>query len=259
MLREWRRVLIAVGYFTRIPIPAWVGWSAFELNRSARYFSLVGAGVGTVAAMVLWGASLALTPALAVTISMAASILLTGAFHEDGLADSANGFGGGYPPERVLEIMQDSRIGTYGAVALVLALLAKFAALIDLLGMGIATAASVLVVAHAASRASALCVMASLPYVREGGSKAKPVAEGIGLAEWGTGLLIGLMPLALAAALGLVPPILSGLALAAALLVPVLAARYFRRRIGGYTGDCLGATQQLSELAIYLVFCAQFS
>lgn len=259
ILRELRRVLIATGYFTRVPIPAWVGWTEFELNRSARYFPLVGAGVGGIAAMALWGASLALPAALAVVISMAASLLLTGAFHEDGLADAADGFGGGYEPQRVLAIMQDSRIGSFGAAALILAMLAKFAALLSLLGTSLLSAATALVIAHAASRACALGVMATLPYVRmEGASKSKPVAESIGIAEWGAGFVLGLIPLALAVALDGVAISSAGLALAATLLVPVLAVRYFRRRIGGYTGDCLGATQQLSELAIYIALCAQF-
>ncbi|MGQ0699791.1 MAG: adenosylcobinamide-GDP ribazoletransferase [Panacagrimonas sp.] len=258
--QELRRALIAVGYFTRIPIPAWVGWSAFELNRSARYFPLVGAGVGLVGATVLGLASLVLPATLAVVLSMIATIVLTGAFHEDGLADAADGFGGGYEPQRVLSIMQDSRIGSFAAVALSLVLLAKFSALVSLLGMGIGTAATVLAVAHAASRAGALGVMAALPHVRaEDSSKAKPVAEGIGPAEWGTGILLGLLPLALAVVLDRTSPGSAALALAAAVVVPVLAARYYRRRIGGYTGDCLGATQQASELAIYIAFCAQLA
>lgn len=256
--REIRRLLIATAYFTRIPIPAWVGWSAFELNRAARYFPLVGMGVGLVAAGVLAAASLLLPPMLAVLLSMAASILLTGAFHEDGLADAADGFGGGCEPDQVLAIMQDSRIGSFGTVALVLVLLSKFAALLTLASVNLPFAMVALVIAHAASRACALAVMAVLSYVRlDGAAKAKPVAEGLGVAEWGTGILLGALPLGVALALHGVPAHAAVLVLLVSLSVPACAARYFRRRIGGYTGDCLGAVQQLAELAIYLALCAR--
>ena len=259
LLLEYKRLLIALGYFTRVPIPAWVGWSASELNRAARYFPLIGAGVGLVAAGALWAGSPVLPTTLAVALSMAVSVLLTGGFHEDGLADSADGFGGGYTPDRVLEIMQDSRIGSFGAIALILALLTKFAALAALAG-NTALAACVLVIAHAASRGCALAVMAALPYVRVAGSaKAKPVAEGIGAREWLTGMLIGALPLLLATALGWVGVGSALLATVFALLSTLLAMHYFRRRIGGYTGDCLGAVQQITELAIYIAFCVRLA
>lgn len=258
--RELRRLLIALGYFTRVPIPAWVGWSAQGLNRAARYFPLIGVLVGSVAALVLYAASALWPAALAVPISMAASILLTGAFHEDGLADAADGFGGGYDPQRVLAIMQDSRIGSYGAIALILVLLGKFSALLALAEHGLALAAAVVVSAHAASRACALGVMAVLPYVRmEGDAKARPVAEGIGRSDWIIGLVLGAAPLALVAAMHLMPLRSVLLAILATLAVLVMAARYFRRRISGYTGDCLGATQQLAELAFYFAACVQLA
>lgn len=257
---EIRRFLVAAGYFTRLPVPAWVGWSSSELNRAARYFPLVGALVGLVSAGAMGLTTLVLPAALAVCIGMAASILLTGAFHEDGLADSADGFGGGYEPAQVLRIMKDSRIGSFGSIALILVLLTKFLALSALLDQSLATAAAVLVMAHAASRAAALGVMALLPYVRDGEtSRAKPVAEGIGTREWLTGAALGLLPMALAVAAALVPWSSALVALGLALITIMLCARYFRRRLGGYTGDCLGATQQLCELVIYLAFCARLA
>lgn len=255
--RELRRLLIALGYFTRVPIPAGVGWSAQALNRAARYFPLIGVFVGGVATLVLYAASGLLPLTLAVLMSMAASVLMTGAFHEDGLADAADGFGGGYDAQRVLEIMQDSRIGSYGAIAMVLVLLGKFSALLALAEHSLALAAAAVISAHAASRACALGVMAVLPYVRvEGDAKARPVAEGIGGAEWITGLVVGAAPLALVAAMHLMPLRAVLLAILATLAVLVVAVRYFRRRIGGYTGDCLGATQQVAELAFYFAACA---
>lgn len=258
--RELRRLLIALGYFTRVPIPAWVGWSAEELNRSARYFPLIGAGVGVFSAAVLWTSTQALPPALAVVLAMAASVLLTGAFHEDGLADTADGLGGAAEPDRALAIMRDSRIGSFGAIALMLVLLGKYASLSALLNLSTVHALSVLVLAHAASRGCALFVMAVLPYVRpEAEARARAVAAGAGTVDCGIGIALGLVPLAAAVVLGVVDAGSAGLALLLAALVTIAAVRYFRHRLGGYTGDCLGATQQLTELAIYIAFCAQLA
>lgn len=250
---EIRRFFIALAYFTRIPVPAWVGWSATELNRAARYLPLVGLLVGLIAAgwLYLCIQFVPLRPAL--LLSMIASLLLTGAFHEDGLADSADGFGGGWEKDRVLAIMKDSRIGTYGATALLTALLLKFFALEALNSFALLA----LPVVHASSRTVALMLMASMNYVREDDStKAKPVAQGLGPAEWLTGLLLGLAPLAAAYTLGWLP-LRAVLALLGASAVSGLVwAAYIKRRIGGYTGDALGACQQIAELGGYLALCA---
>lgn len=250
---ELRRFLIALGYFTRLPIPAWVGWSSVELNRATRYFPLVGLLVGAISAAVLWAALQFWPLPVAVLLSMAASLLLTGAFHEDGLADSADGFGGGWEKAKVLAIMKDSRIGTYGATALLLALLLKFAAL-EALGVQALVA---LPLVHAASRVPPLLIMAGMAYVREDdNTRAKPVAEGLGPAEWLTGTLLGAAPLALALGFGLLTPLRAALLVLGLALAGILCARYFRQRIGGYTGDALGAAQQVCELTGYLILCA---
>lgn len=252
-MTELRRFLIALGYFTRLPIPAWVGWSSSELNRATRYFPLVGLIVGTASAAVLWAALQFWPPAVAVLLSMLASLLLTGAFHEDGLADSADGFGGGWETARVLSIMKDSRIGTYGALALCMALLLKSAAL-TALGM---QALLALPLVHAASRVPPLLIMAGMRYVREGeDTRAKPVAEGLRATEWLGGSLLGLTPLAAAFGLGLLAPGRALALLAALGIAGLLCARYFARRIDGYTGDALGAAQQVCELTGYLALCA---
>ena len=252
-MKELRRFLIAIGYFTRLPVPSWVGWSSFELNRATRYFPLVGLVVGCFAAVVLWAALHCLPGPLAVGLSMLASLILTGAFHEDGLADSADGFGGGWGKAQVLTIMKDSRIGTYGALALVMALLLKFSAL-NALGI---SALLALPVVHAASRVPPLLIMAFMHYVREDdSSRAKPVAEGLGRAEWLPGLLLGSAPLLVAVCLGALSPTL-GFALAIGIgAAGLVCARYLHGRIGGYTGDALGASQQVCELTGYLVLAA---
>lgn len=254
-MTELRRFFIALGYFTRLPIPAWVGWSSSELNRATRYFPVVGLLVGGAAAGVLWLAQQWWPPMLAVALSMLASLLLTGAFHEDGLADSADGFGGGFDKARVLAIMKDSRIGSYGGIALWTALLLKFASL-HALGQ---SAILALPLAHALSRLPPLLIMAGMTYVREDdASRAKPVAEGLGPADWLTGTLLGIAPLLPALAFGALSPWRAAALLGAVALAGALCARYFQNRIGGYTGDALGAAQQVCELAAYLALCAQY-
>ncbi len=189
-------------------------------------------------------AAFVLPVSLAILISMAATLVVTGAFHEDGLADAVDGFGGGWSKQQVLAIMKDSRIGSYGALAAALMLLAKFNALYELPDEWIAPA---LVAAHAASRFCSTTLIYALEYVRDDNSaRAKPLAVRMDAGSLAVAGLFGLAPLAL------LPWQAAGAGLLLAALTTFLAARYFVRRIGGYTGDCLGATQQGAELAIYL-------
>ena len=242
--REAEAFFGAVRFFTRLPVPAWVGHSQEALDRAARYFPLVGILVGVLGGLTFLLAAFVLPVSLALLFSMAATLLVTGAFHEDGLADAVDGFGGGWTKPQVLAIMKDSRIGSYGAIAIGLMLLAKFNALYELPDDWIAPA---LVAAHAASRFFSTLLIFSLDYVRDDdASRAKPLAVRMGAGSLAVAALFGLAPLAL------LPweAALAGLLLAA--LTTFLAARHFVRRIGGYTGDCLGATQQGTELAIYI-------
>ena len=234
----------ALRFFTRLPVPAWVGHSSDKLNRSARYFPAVGWLVGGIGAAVFLVAAQVLPESLAVLLSMTATLLATGGFHEDGLADAVDGFGGGYTRERVLEIMKDSRIGSFGAIALVLALAIKFHALLELDARQVMVA---LLVAHPLSRLCSVSLIHTLEYVREDAlSRAKPLAVRLQRHELLIATVFGLLPLAL---LGVGSALT---VLAAAWFTTMMAARYLQRRLGGYTGDCLGATQQLSEIACYL-------
>lgn len=258
-MRELRRFLIAVAYFTRIPIPAWVGWAPDELNRAARYFPLVGLLVALVSALVLAAAMRVLPTALAVVLSMAASLRMTGAFHEDGLADAADGLGGGWARDDVLRIMKDSRIGTYGAVVLLIAVLAKFAALNALAERGWIVFAALLI-AHPLSRFAALVLMCYLPYVREdASSRAKPLAHDLGRSELSVGAVCGLAPLLAFGMAGVLGVTRIGVLLLLAIAVTLWWARLLHCRLGGYTGDCLGAAQQMVELVCYIVLCAQWA
>jgi adenosylcobinamide-GDP ribazoletransferase len=256
MRHELRLFLIALQFLTRVPVPAAVGWSAEWMNQSARHFAGVGLLVGAFGAAVLWAAAHAFPALVAVLLSMAATVWLTGAFHEDGLADTCDALGGAVSRERALEIMKDSRLGTYGAVGLVLVLALKAATLLALVQRDLWLALAALPLAHALSRAATVALLYALPY---GGdvahAKAKPLAErtdGLGLVCAAGWALIALLA---AGALGW-----SGRALLlAAVMVALLAgwmARWLKRRLGGFTGDGLGATQQITELGCYLALLA---
>lgn len=247
--REAEYFFGAVRFFTRLPVPAWVGHSAEHLNRSARYFPAVGLVVGAIGALVYLAAALAWPKAVAVLLAMAATIHVTGAFHEDGLSDTVDGLGGGWEKGRILEIMKDSRVGSYGVVAIVLALLGKFTLLAE---MADAWVPAALVAGHAVSRFASTTLLSAMEYVREDAlSKAKPLATRLTPGEMATAAICTL------AGLALLPPVqaLAGCVLAA--LATLWMARYFRRWLGGYTGDCLGATQQVAEIAFYLGVAAK--
>ena len=255
MWHELRLFLIALQFLTRVPVPAWVGWKPEWLNDSARHFPAVGLVVGGFAALVLWAAAHAWSAPVAVLLSMAATVWLTGAFHEDGLADTCDGLGGAVARERALAIMKDSRLGTYGAVALLLVLALKAAALHSLATRDLLATLAALPLAHAWSRVATVLLLRLLPYGGDAEhAKAKPMAQQVD----GLAFAIAMLWAALAAASAAV--FLPGVALAAAALAvgatTLCMARWLKRRLGGYTGDALGATQQFSELAVYLAVAA---
>lgn len=250
---QLRLVLVAVQYFTRVPVPAMADFQPRWLGESARYYSLVGWLVGGVAALVWLGSSQLFPPLVAAGLSIALSAMLTGGFHEDGLADTFDALGGVVPRERALQIMRDSRIGTYGSLALLLVTGLRWLALASL---PVALGAAALLALHPAARAGSASLMRSLAYVRDDDSKAKPVAEGMGADDLLWVLGFGLLPAVLLAAF---QP-----AWAAALLLALLAlaglrfllAHWYRQRLGGYTGDTLGCAEQLGELLFLLVVLA---
>ncbi|HOZ93726.1 MAG: adenosylcobinamide-GDP ribazoletransferase [Ottowia sp.] len=255
-----RHYLLALQFFTRIPVTgrlaAWVGYSPAQLNASAGHFPGVGWVVGAVGAAVLWLAALrlpagALGALVAAGLSTAATAWLTGAFHEDGLADTCDALGGQVSRERALEIMKDSRIGSYGTLALVLALGLKLALLALLLQRGVAGAAAALLAAHVLSRLAPLAVMRVLPYITEGPqAKSKPLADAVSGTSVVTSVLWSIPALALMGWSQGATETTVAMALWALTLMAVL--RWLRRRLQGFTGDTLGATQQLCELALYL-------
>ncbi|PLC48896.1 adenosylcobinamide-GDP ribazoletransferase [Pollutimonas subterranea] len=247
-VHQSRLFFIALQFFTRIPIPGWVGYEPAWLQHASRYYPLVGLVVAAVTGSVYFLSALILPSAIAVLLSTIAGIYLTGAFHEDGFADVCDGFGGGYTRQRVLEIMKDSRVGAYGAIGIGLLLLLKCAILAHLQFQAVIAA---LFIAHPLSRLFSAVLIWRMEYARDEG-KAKPLAQSMTAPEITIAAMTTLLPLAAIALGGWIPwpAILTGIAAGA--LATAWLARYFQRRIGGFTGDCLGAVQQLSEVGIYL-------
>ncbi len=269
-----RHYLLSLQFFTRIPVTGrladWVGFSPAMLRASAGHFPGIGLLVGALVAGFTYWLLMMLpatgsAPLVAAALGTVLGVLLTGAFHEDGLADVADGLGGSADRERALVIMKDSRVGAFGAIAVVLALLCKVALLALLGDVSAPLMVVALLAAHVVSRTWPLLTIRLLVHVGDlAGSKSKPLADQIS----GAGLLTGFLWCFCTLALMLYAQIATDfiaiempseqllLAFAWALLASVAAwvwsTRWFWRRLGGFTGDCLGATQQVCELAFYL-------
>lgn len=254
-----RHFLLALQFFTRVPVTGrlaeWVGYSPAMLRASAAHFPGVGWVVTGVAGAVYAVLVLGLpesgaTPWVAAVGCTVASVWLTGGFHEDGLADTADGLGGSVPRDRALEIMKDSRIGAYGAMALALALLLKVALLALLGEQGDWTALAALAAAHVFSRFLPLGLIRLLPHVGDAaGSKSKPLADQISTPALAAAAL-WCVPVLAVASWPLEGAVWGGMG--AAVLAWLWMARLLSRRLQGFTGDGLGATQQVCEVAFYL-------
>jgi adenosylcobinamide-GDP ribazoletransferase len=215
-----------------------------DFGASIVYFPLIGTLIGGLGAGVFWLASAIWSQVVALALSLIATVLVTGALHEDGLADAADGFGGGSTPERVLEIMKDSRIGSYGAVALILTIVTKLASLASLPRIDIVLA---LIVGHTLARWSSVPLLYGSPYI---GTKGAAFAGGVTTLRLliATIIMVGICALALQRR--------AIIAMLVSVLVTAAAGVFFKRRLGGMTGDCLGAANQLVEVAVYLVLAA---
>ncbi len=244
----WQQFLMATMFLTRLPIARWVQHDAALQLGMARWFPAVGWLVGGLAALLLWLCSNLLPWVPAAFLATALAILLTGAFHEDGFADMCDAFGGGWEKEQVLRIMKDSRLGTYGTLGLGLMLSSKISLLCSL---PLTNALCALIAGHVLSRTAATSLLLDLPYVRdtEDGIAKTPPAEFTLTSLWFTVATAALALLLLPMRAWL--PLLLGL-----LALRYWAAWYYRKRIGGYTGDCLGGAQQLAELWVLMVIVA---
>lgn len=243
-LHEMYAFLGAIRFFTRLPVPDRIPHSDDLLNHATRYFPAVGILVGLISAVTFNLSILILPQSLSVLLAMTASIYLTGAFHEDGLTDMTDGLGGGWERHRILDIMKDSRVGSYGVIAIVMVLFIKFACLDETNPTWVP---ALLIIGHAFSRYCSVLIMACMHYVRDDLlSKAKPLATKISKNSLIVASFFGLVPLLWLPFDALV------LGIVVSLIVTAWLGLKLQKWLGGYTGDCLGATQQLSEVAFYI-------
>jgi len=255
--REMRRIAGAFIFYSRIPLPS--SWFSAKTSHCSRYFSLVGWLVGGVSVGIWLLAQMMFSDSsgtfsevslpIAILLGMIAAVLLTGALHEDGFADTCDGFGGGWSPEERLRIMKDSRIGTYGALGLVFLLLLKFFVLLQI---ETAILPWAWLAGNTLSRFVSISQLRFLDYVQDAAkSKSGPMTEFSGV------------DLIVNAVFGLLPLLFIGnqvwVALPAVAIVWCFLLMYFKRKLGGVTGDCLGATQQLSEVVFYLCLASNFA
>jgi adenosylcobinamide-GDP ribazoletransferase len=256
MKKQLHIFFTALMFYTRIPCPKNINHNPDYLNKASRYFPLIGWIVGGISFLAFYGASFLVSLSAAVIIGMITGILTTGAFHEDGFADVCDGFGGGWTKEKILLIMKDSAIGAYGAIGVVLLFLLKFQLLSELVitetitnQQSVFTILLLFIAGHSVSRLAAISIVFTHEYSREDAtSKSKPIAKSFSWKEVVGAFFFGLLPLL----------ILSYFQYQILLvIIPVFLARYFLARyfqkwIDGYTGDCLGATQQVCEVIFYL-------
>lgn len=239
--REVRFFLVAVQFLTLFPVRTFPGFEAEWLDRAAKYFPLVGALVGALAAGVLIVSSYVFPEPIPIVLALLVGVAVTGGMHEDGLADAIDGLAGGATRERRLEIMKDSRLGVFGALALGFVMALKFSAIAAL---GPIFAATALIAAHAGGRMAALIALRALPYAGDAeAAKVKPLATAGANGELALSVALGIAP-----GVALLPLDAWAFATAAGLIAAACLGLVASQRIQGYTGDVLGAIEQLFEV-----------
>jgi adenosylcobinamide-GDP ribazoletransferase len=258
-MNQLKIFLIGVQFFTRIPITGsvarWVGFKPEWISRATRFFPFIGLLVAICMGAFFWLALQITVHGVALALTLAFGVLLTGAFHEDGFADFCDGFGGGHTPEKIVAIMRDSRVGAYGAIAVALLILIKYA---SLWGKPFLSVCIALMFAHVISRAAAVVIMSTLPYVEatignKTNEQIKPVAQNLrGADKLLPSLTVALVVFACVHYGVIWRQIVVSLML---VLISILwMYRTLKNRLGGYTGDALGATQQVCEVACLVAF-----
>lgn len=252
--KEVKIYLTAVMFLTRIRVPAQIDHHPDYLQKCPKYFPMVGWIVGAISAVSFLVFNRFFSPDIALLASIIAGLFTTGAFHEDGFADVCDGFGGGWTREKILLIMKDSRIGAFGAIGLITVLGAKFLLLKEIVLLVTPSGKTYdfigcLLAAHSLSRLLPVFIVRFFEYAADPDtSKSKPVTNRKpGLGEMVFSTVTALLPFVFL-------PWPFFLTILPAILVAYRMARYFKKWINGYTGDCLGAIQQVSELAFYLSF-----
>ena len=240
---ELRAIMAAMVFFSRLPVSRWPLLDADDMRRAATYWPLVGLMVGGVMAGAWWLAACAWPPEVAAGLALVAGVLATGALEQDGVADVGDGLAGGPTRAGVLAMMHNSCLGSAGTIALVTMTGLRWQALAALPA---AIVPALLVATQGLSRAAAVGLMALLPYLRGADSRARPVVGRLPAVRLGVAMMTGLAPLLMVPA-----PLRPGAAVAATAAL-LACAGWFGRWLGGYTGDCVGATQQCAELALLL-------
>lgn len=250
--REAQAFFSAVQFLTRLPTPAWTGWEEGRLDRAAPYFTLTGVVIGTLCGLAFITLTPLTTPAIAALFALGLGVLLTGGLHEDGLADFADGAGGGRDRTHALAIMKDSHLGSYGVLALIFCIALKVLSVSALAPM---TALVALIAAHGLSRASLFLTVKWLGYARpEDEGKVAPISRVATTGSWVRLALMSFIAIAplvgLASAQGQIGTAVTALALA--VVATIWIVLHMRRALGGWTGDALGAQQQVFETAFLL-------
>lgn len=238
-----RRIAAALTLFTRIPVWRWTDIPAAAYSSAVVFWPLTGWITGGVAALTVWLLSMVMPLAAAVACALVARLLLTGALHEDGLADFCDGFGGGRDKEGILRIMKDSHIGTYGVIGLICWFLLVWSLLSSL---SADLAALTLLAADPMAKCCASQLTHLLPYARPEGAKNKISYSRMSVGDFLFNVMCGILPI--------VPLLLVAPLTICAVVFPIAAmalmVRMMRRRIGGYTGDCCGATFLVCEASM---------
>lgn len=238
----------AMMFFTRIPVPFTIPYSSEIMNKSQKYFAWVGLLVGLINAAILYLSSQLFNLEIGIVLMMITSVLLTGAFHEDGFTDMCDSFGGGYGKEKILTIMKDSRVGAYGTIGIILLFALKFFSIQALGTVNLMKTLWIIILAHTSSRFISGTMIYTHQYVTDiDASKSKPLAN---KPLDRMALLVGFISVLLSFVL--IPDWRLIIAFALAYLGKIYMGWYFKKHIGGYTGDCLGAVQQVCEVLFYL-------
>lgn len=237
---NWQHFWLAISFYTRLPCSKSLDYS--QLPQATIYLPLIGWLVGSASGLIFYLTTFLWSPTVAILIAVMGGILMTGAFHEDGFADVCDGFGGGYDKTRILSIMKDSAIGVYGALGLGLLLSLKISTLLSFSSEKLPV---IFISAHSISRLMPLFLMRFYDYARLENSKSQiaiyqPTCKALFFAS-----TCAILPLFLL-------PIICWLVLLPMGFITLFLGRYFYKNIGGYTGDCLGAVQQICETIFYL-------
>jgi adenosylcobinamide-GDP ribazoletransferase len=241
--RLGNEIVAAFQFLTRIPMPS-IAFEADSLSRATKFFPLVGLVVGSGAVLLQKLLMFHVSRPLVALIVLLYLVLITGCLHEDGLADTADGFGGGRTRDQILAILKDSRIGSYGATALVLSLMARYLLLASL---PLEHFAGYVISSHVLCRWSSLPLSYFLPPAREQDSQGARIAKLTSLASLIFGSVFSVAVVAFALRRSAVAPV------SVVILIVALSGWLYGKKLGGVTGDCFGATNQLTEIAVY--FC----